>query len=220
MYTYIFFIFLSLIFSLLYFFVNNRNQAYKKVHVLITIVLLLGLVIEIIGEITSSFRYNNSLLYNVLFVYLETCLFMYFFYLISDDPKVKKRISMLVLFFVLFGTIFSVFFQPLHLGFHNYSYAVGSLTLILLAINFFLDVFNLTKYEEKNLLSIPYFWIVTVILFFYSATFFYFTHLRLLYDIEPSLIRSVSLIIRFLAGLMYVALGLAFYAPAVFKEKY
>src|SRR5690554_7945745 len=102
MYTYIFFIFLSLIFSLLYFFVNNRNQDYNKVHVLMTIVLLLGLVIEIIGEITSSFRYNNSLLYNVLFVYLETCLFMYFFYLISDDPKVKKRISMLVLFFVLF----------------------------------------------------------------------------------------------------------------------
>jgi len=220
MYTYIFFIFLSLIFSLLYFFIKNRNQDYKKAHVLITVLLLVGLVIEIIGEITSSLKYNNSLFYNLLFVYLETCLFMYFFSVISEDRKVKKRISFLIAFFILFGTICSVFFQPLQLGFHNYSYAIGSLALIILAINFFLDVFNLTKYEEKNLLSIPYLWIVTVILFFYSATFFYFMPLRLLYEIEPSLIRPLGLIIRFLAGLMYTILGLAFYAPFLFRDKY
>ena len=126
----------------------------------------------------------------------------------------------LAIFFVCFGLFYSLFFQSIHLAFHNYSYAIGSLILIILAINFFLDIFNLNKYEDKNLLAIPYFWIVTVILFFYSATFFYFTPLRLLYEIELSLIKPVNLIIRFLAGLMYVVLGLAFYAPFVFKEKY
>lgn len=217
---YIFFILLSLIFSLLYFFVKNRNQGYEGAHRLISIFILVGLTIEVIGELTSRYGLNNSLYYNLLFVYGQTSLFIYFFYLISDNIRLKKRIIHLSIFFICFGLIYSLFFQSIHLAFHNYSYAIGSLILIILAINFFLDIFNLNKYEDKNLLAIPYFWIVTVILFFYSATFFYFTPLRLLYEIEVSLIEPVHLVIRFLAGLMYVVLGLAFYAPFVFKEKY
>lgn len=218
--SYIFSIFLSLIFSLVYFFVKKRDKDYNKTHLLVTGIVLLGLIIEVIGEITASYNYNNSLIYNLLFVYLETCLFFCYFYLVSEGNKVKRRIIIFSIFFLLFGLVSSLFFQPIHLEFHNYSYAVGSLALIVLAINFFMDVFNLNKYEEKNLLSIPYFWIVTVILFFYSATFFYFTPLRLLYEVERSLIEPLALIIRFLSGLMYVILGLAFYAPLVFREKY
>ncbi len=217
---YIFFILISLIFSLLYFFIKNRNPGYKKAHALITGILVVGVTIEIIGEITASYRYNNSLFYNLLFVYAETYLFYYFFYIITEDKKTKKRICALMVFFVAFGLVCSLFFQPIHVAFHNYSYAVGSLALIVLAIKFFLDVFNLNQYEGQNLLSIPYFWIVTVILFFYSAAFFYFTPLRLLYDIEMSLIEPLHLIIRFLAGLLYVVLGLAFYAPLIFRQKY
>lgn len=217
---YIFFIFISLIFSLLYLFVKNRNPSYTKAHSLIATILLVGLTIEVIGEITASYGYNNSLFYNLLFVYAETCLFYYFFYIISDSEKAKRNILILMVLFILFGLACSLFFQPLHLAFHNYSYAIGSLALIVLAIKFFLDVFNLNQYEDQNLLSIPYFWIVTVVLFFYSATFFYFTPLRLLYDIEANLIEPLHLIIRFLAGLLYVVLGIAFYAPFVFRQKY
>ena len=217
---YIFFIFLSLIFSLLYLVVKNRNQDYKKTHCLISIFILVGLTIEVIGELTSRYGMNNSLYYNLLFVYGQTALFMYFSYLISENIRLKKRILILFIFFVCFGLIYSLFFQSIHLAFHNYSYAIGSLILITLAISFFLDIFNLNKYEDTNLLAIPYFWIVTVILFFYSATFFYFTPLRILYEIEVTLIEPVHLVIRFLAGLMYMVLGLAFYAPFLFKEKY
>src|SRR5690606_41919728 len=103
------------------------------------------------------------------------CLFYYSFYLITKTKKPKNPLHYLIIFFIAFGIINTLFFQPIHLVFHNYSYAVGSLALIILAIKFFLDVFNLNQYEDQNLLSIPYFWIVTVILFFYSATFFYFT---------------------------------------------
>jgi hypothetical protein len=217
---YIFFIFLSLIFSLSYFFVKNRDQDYRSSHFLISMFILVGLTIELIGELTSRYGLNNSLYYNLLFVYGQTSLFIYFFYLISENLKVRHRIIVLSIIFGCFGLVYSLFFQSIHLAFHNYSYALGSLILIILAINFFLGIFNLNKYEDKNLLAIPYFWIVTVILFFYSTTFFYFTPLRLLYEIEVSLIEPVHLVIRFLAGLMYVVLGLAFFAPYVFKEKY
>ena len=217
---YIFFIFLSLIFSLLYFVVKNRAQEYRTTHRVISLFILVGLTIEIIGELTSRYGLNNSLYYNLLFVYGQTSLFIYFFYLISDNIRLRKRIVLLFIFFVCFGLIYSLFFQSIHLNFHNYSYAIGSLTLIVLAINFFMDIFNFNKYEDTNLLAVPYFWIVTVVLFFYSATFFYFTPLRLLYEIDVALIEPVHVVIRFLANLMYVILGLAFYAPLIFKENY
>src|SRR5690606_31500492 len=145
---------------------------------------------------------------------------IFFFYLISQNTQWKRRIIRLSIIFVCFGVVYSFYFRSIHLVFHNYSFAIGSLILIALAINFFLDIFNFDKYEDSNLLSIPYFWIVTVILFFYSAAFFYFTPIRLLYDIDVALAEPVFLILRFLAGLMYVILGLSFYAPYVFKRKY
>lgn len=218
--VYIFFIFLSLIFSLFSFFNKKKNEKYNQTHRLILVLLLLALAIEIIGEITSNIKYNNSVFYNLLFVYAETCLFFYFFYLISESSRLKKTIALITTVFIVFGIVNTLFFQPIHLEFHNYSYAIGSLFLIGLAIQFFMDVFNLKRYEEENLLSIPYFWIVTVILFFYSATFFFFTPLRLLYEVETSLILSVSIIIQFLAGLMYLVIGLAYCAPNIFKGKY
>ena len=217
---YIFFIFLALLLSIPYFFFREKDEEYKRAHKLIFVLLIIVLILEIIGELTSQYVYNNSLFYNLLFVYVETCLFFYFFNLIAENGRMKTYISIIFSAYVFFGIINSLFFQPLHLGFHNYSYAFGSLAIIGLAIKFFMDVFNLKRYEDKNLLSIPYFWIVTVIFFFYSATFFYFTPLRLLYNIDKSLIESLSIIIQFLAGLMYIVFGLAFYAPYIFREKY
>jgi len=184
------------------------------------VVLIIAFALEITGGITAQFGYNNSLFYNLLFVYLETCLLLYFFYLIFREDRIKKRIIVTLGGYVAFGLVNSSFFQPIGEEFHNYSYAFGSLALIFFAITFFLRVFDLRKYGDRNLLSVPYFWIVTVILFFYSATFFYFTPLRLLYDIERSMIAPLNFIIQALAGLMYLVFGLAFYAPRLFKEKY
>jgi hypothetical protein len=178
------------------------------------------LVLEVIGVITAHSEYNNSLFYNLLFVYVESCMFFYFFYLISESEKMKKLISILLVSFLLLGIMNSLFFQPLQWEFHNYSYAFASLAIIGLAIKFFKDVLRLDKYEERNLLSIPYFWIVTVILFFYSATFFYFVPLTLLYEINKSELEFLNFLIRLLAGLMYTVFGLAFYAPYIFREKY
>ena len=220
MIVYIFFIFLSVIFSFLYFFVKGKDTEYGKVHKLMFIVLVIALILEITGGITAQFGYNNSLFYNLLFVYLETCLLLYFFYLIFREDKIKKRIMVTLGGYIVFGLVNSFLFQPIEAEFHNYSYAFGSLALIFFAITFFLRVFDLRKYGDRNLLSVPYFWIVTVILFFYSATFFYFTPLRLLYDIERSMIAPLNFIIQFLAGLMYLVFGLAFYAPRLFGEKY
>src|SRR5690554_4759496 len=220
MVVYIFFIFLSLIFSSLFFFIKGKDKKYERAHRLMFSVLLIAFVLEIIGGVTARFGYNNSLFYNLLFVYLETCLLLYFFYLVFKEEKIKKRIIVTLIIYVVFGLVNSLFFQPIQEEFHNYSYAFGSLALIFFAITFFLKVFDLRKYGDRNLLSIPYFWIVTVILFFYSATFFYFTPLRLLYDIERAMIAPLNFIIQLLAGLMYLVFGLAFCAPRLFREKY
>jgi small-conductance mechanosensitive channel len=218
--SYNFFILLSLIASFPYFLLKNKKKEYVRTHRLIFVLLFMVLILEIIGEITSRYAYNNSLYYNLLFVYLESCMIFYFFHLIHEEKKIKKTITYALVFYVVLGIIVSIFFQPIHLEFHNYSYAFGSIVIIILAIKFFMDVFNLKRYGDKNLLSIPYFWIITVILFFYSATFFYFTPLRLLYDIDKSLIEPLSIIIQFLAGLMYIVFGLSFYAPYLFRERY
>lgn len=218
--SYIFFILLALIASFSYFLVKNKKKEFVHTHRLIFVLLFMVLVLEIIGELTAQYAYNNSLFYNLLFVYLETCMIFYFFRLIYEEKQIKKAIAYALVFYVALGIIVSVFFQPIHLEFHNFSYAFGSMFIIILAIKFFMDVFNLKRYGDKNLLSIPYFWIVTVILFFYSATFFYFTPLKLLYNIDKSLIDPLSIIIQFLAGLMYTVFGLSFYAPYIFREKY
>ena len=157
MIVYIFFIFLSLIFSFLYFFSKDRDAEYGKVHQLMFVVLTIVFVLEITGGITANIGYNNSLFYNLLFVYVETCLLLYFFYLIFRDDVIKKRIIVTIWGYIVLGLVNSLFFQPIETEFHNYSYAFGSLALIFFAITFFLRVFDLRKYGDRNLLSVPYF---------------------------------------------------------------
>lgn len=58
-----------------------------------------------------------------------------------------------------------------------------------------------------------------MILFFYSGSFLFFSTQTMWLELDLSLYLSLSMINKVLAITMYLVMGVAFYAPFVFKDK-
>ena len=79
--------------------------------------------------------------------------------------------------------------------------------------------FSSNWFEGKNLLSVPEFWIVSFLLFFYSCSFLYFVSFSFFYErMDITFYRQLNFLIKILGSAMYLVMGLAFYAPFVFKK--
>jgi hypothetical protein len=71
------------------FFISNHS--YKNQHRCIFIILVTISILESYGTYTSSRGINNALAYNIVFVYLETILILYFFTLVSKRLQIHKK---------------------------------------------------------------------------------------------------------------------------------
>jgi len=207
---------LGMLLSLPTFFI--KNHAYRKPHLIIFGVLLMIAVWEIVAINIARRGINNSFYGNLIFVYTETLLLLYFFSVIFQARKITKIILCLGFLFVAWGFINSFFIESL-LFFQTYSFAMGSMLLIGCCIYFFYRILYKDWYAEKNLLGFPIFWIVSVILFFYSCSFLYFSSFRMIYEMDRELMLQMVTFNRIISFTMYLVMGLAFYAPLIFKEK-
>lgn len=195
-----------------------KNHAYRKPHLIIFWVLVMIAVWEIVGLNIARRGINNSVYANLIFVYTETLLLLYFFSLIFQERKIKEIILISGLLFVAWGFINSFFIESI-LFFQTYSFAMGSLVLIGWCIYFFYGILYKDWYAEKNLLGVPMFWIVSMILFFYSCSFLYFSSMRMIFEMDRELMLQIRNLNRIISVSMYLVMGLAFYAPLIFKEK-
>jgi len=118
------------------------------------------------------------------------------------------------------GIVNSLFFQPIVSVFQNYSLILGSFLIIIFSICFYFNVFKREDYMEVNLLSLPYFWIVTMLFFYYASTFLMFASWAFIYPMSSDFVEPLGRLNRLLAAVSYLVMGLAFYAPKVFTGKY
>lgn len=189
-------------------------------HKVISITLFLVLIMELAGSYTAYKSINNSLLYNIGWVYVESLLLVYYFNLLEFNKKVKKVILYTFLVLLGCGLMNSLFFQSPTQVFQFYSFLPFALLIIFLAIRFLTNLMNMKVYAEYNLALLPHFWICWVILLFYTEAILLFGT----YQLHPVFVlEHVNLLFtinQIVAGLMYLVFGLAFILPWFYKRKF
>jgi hypothetical protein len=200
--------------SIPYFFFPERE--YRKKHLVIFLVLICTSFVEVRAKQLQLLKIPNSLVINTGYIIIGISLLFVFFYLILD--KSKKPLFLWIIY-ITWIIINSIFFQPIATTFQNYSWGLASLMIIGLSFYFFYSIFSKNQFEGKSLLSIPEFWIVSFLMFFYACSFLYFISFSFYYErMDITLYMQLNFLIKILGATMYVIMGLAFYAPLVFKE--
>ncbi|AFL83292.1 hypothetical protein Belba_0637 [Belliella baltica DSM 15883] len=199
----------GLLFSIPHFFLKSK---YKKEHLISFAILIVANILELYGEYTVQRKINNSLAYNLFFVYGETLLILGLFYSIFKEKKPKFFLKIASFAFLLWGILYTILIENLR-AFHTLSFSIGSLIIILCCIYFLVSIFLKEWYIKEFLMANPLFWITVFIFFFYSATTLYFSSVNLILKIDPKLNSILASINKIMAVTMYLGMGLAFYLP-------
>lgn len=208
-------ILISLIIGSLYLF--KKDRPYKKTHYLILSILLIVTILEFYCTYSANRSIQNTIYYNIFFVLIETNLILFYFFLISERKKLRIIISMFILVFSSWYLINALLFQNIVTHFQTNSYLLGGILLIAFSGRFFYEVFSFQRYPDSNLLSIPHFWNVTGILFFYSVSFMHFISIQIP-NIDEDFFKSIAPIVQISSVLMYLLMGLSFHLPVIFKD--
>lgn len=175
-------------------------------------ILFLVFFMEMTGDYTASKSINNSLLYNIGWVYLESVLLIFYFYTLEIDALVKKKIRLITISIMTWGLGNTLFFQDITSTFQFFSFLPFAIAIIILSVHFLSKILNLKIFAERNILSVPHFWIVCALLFFCEAVLLFGT-----YQFYPKpIIENVALLFNFnrlIAGIMYLTFGLSFFIP-------
>jgi hypothetical protein len=193
------------------------DPLYKNQHRCIFIILVTVAILESYGSYTSSKGINNAWAFNIFFVYAETFLILFFFTLVSNDSRFTKKVSLIIVFLILWGILNSLFFQTFE-QLQTYSFIAGSFLIIGFSFHYFYQVFNANTFEGQNLLSVPSFWIVTFVLFFYACSFLFFASIRMMDKRNFGIYANIYDMIKIMGALMYLVMGFAFYTPYFFKK--
>ena len=161
---YVYFIFFSLLTSLLVYYSSKPIDNYLK---LIPPFLLITLLVEILGSYLWSIKKNNLTLYNFFSIF-EFCFYLWIVSLIIQKKRVKKTIRIIIILYSISAIVNILFIQGMK-TFHTVTYSLGCLLVVIFCIYYFLELFRRPK-SEKLYLN-PAFWICTALLFFYCCGF-------------------------------------------------
>lgn len=210
-------IWLAVLLSIPAFFEVNTQS--KKYHRLISGIIVMVAVLETYGAYSILNSQNSSIFHNLLFVHAESLLLLYFFYLNFSLKKVRQSILVSGLVLMVWAVINSLFFQPINSSFQTYSFIPSAIILIIYCIGYFYSIIKEDKFQDVKIVAVPSFWIVTVVMFFYSCSLMFFASIPLVNPENYELVYKIYNLIRGLSILMYLIMDLAFYAPIFFKTR-
>lgn len=211
---------LGILSALLYLMLGFRAREYKKINFLVLFVLVTELLSVVIWGTTNSSIYENVLLFNILYVYIRPTVLLLLFSNIPFSCKLQRTVLPAILAFLFLGMVISIFFQSLMDTLQSYTYLIGHAIVLFYSIIFFKDILKQRKFRDINLLSLPYFWMAALILFSYGERYIFFIFTYYFPSIGSYGVGNVFLWVQFLAGIMYLSLGLSFFAPRVFNRYY
>jgi hypothetical protein len=210
-------IFLGMLLSIPYFFMGDISH--RKKHLIIFLILILTTVVEILGKYMAVTKQNNSWIYNIGYVIFGLSLIFYFFSLVFQEKKEKRVVFFLWVSFIGWEVTNVLFYQSIFYVFHHYSLAYGSFLIIGLCFYFFHGIFFKNWYLEKNLIEVPEFWVISFLMFFHSASLLYFISFSFYLEyMDRALFLQLSFLNKILGVSLYIVMGLAFYAPLVFRK--
>jgi hypothetical protein len=207
-------IIIGMLASIPYFFLAERESTKK--HLVIFLILLCTSITEVRAKQLQLLKINNTFVVNTGYIIIGISLLFLFFHLIQKSKKP------LYLWIIYMGWIIinSIYFQTITTTFQNYSWALASLLIIGMCLYFFYSIFSKNQFENKNLISVPEFWIVSFLMFFYASSFLYFISFTFYYDkMDIELYMQLNFLIKIIGCIMYLVMGLAFYAPYIFRKE-
>jgi hypothetical protein len=139
---------------------------------------------------------------------LELPLLYFALYTELRNPNTRFIVFTIVLLFVCFSIVNSVWLQSL-LSYNSYSQTFGSLLIIGYCVYYFIDLIR--KMNVKNLYDEPMFWITGSILFYYASTLFIYGLGNILIHHSKSLNRWIWLFHVLLAALHYTFISIGFW---------
>ncbi|EON78873.1 hypothetical protein ADIS_0770 [Lunatimonas lonarensis] len=180
---------------------------------------MLTFLAEIGWKIATETQLDGFLLYNLLFVHQKIVLMLVFFYFLPFSCQIQDKIAASLLVYLGVALLNSLFLQPMEGMIQSYSQMFGNGMVLVFSLIFFKDIIRQSKFKEDNLLSLPYFWIATFVLFSFgeSFIFYFFSSLffpRNLYDLG-----FIQVFVQFFAGIMFLVFGIAFYIPNYLRSK-
>lgn len=217
---YLFCIFLGLAAAALFFRMRPSTPVYRFSHTYLLFYILFVFTYEIYAISLVNQGRPNVFVYNICFVWIGTVAVLWYLGTILESRKVKKYISYFIVGFLCWALVNSLFFQSITERIQNYTYFLASLGISYFCIYFLLQVFNFQKYRNVTIVSLPYFWQVSAFLIFYTTSVIYFISQTIIWDFDLRLINFLGSINRIFAALMYLLLGLSFYAPLTFGKAY
>ncbi|WP_194975727.1 hypothetical protein [Aquiflexum lacus] len=206
---------IGMLVSIPYFFLSEKE--YQKKHLLIFLILVCTSVVEVRARQLQLLKINNTLVVNTGYIIIGISLLFLFFYLTLNQSKKPLYFWIIYMGWIIIN---SIFFQPIATTFQNYSWALGSLLIIGMCLYFFFGLFSKSQFENKNLISIPEFWIVSFLMFFYASSFLYFISFTFYEErMDMALYLQLNFLIKIMGSVMYLVMGLAFYAPHIFRSE-
>lgn len=163
------------------FFSLSKTGKRNPVNLLLISNLLLVLFYENLAVFLSSQGIINHWVYNIFYTHFATFLLLF---LIGNYIKNKPRRN-LVRAFALFFLIVSIILYIMGVAEINDAGEiisfVSSTVIIISCFIYFLELITRDEYLELNLLRYSGFWIVTCLLFYFSASFMIFISFKYLY---------------------------------------
>ena len=206
---------IGMLVSIPYFFLSEKG--YQKKHLVIFLILLCTSVSEVRAKQLQLLKINNSFVVNTGYIIIGISLLFLFFHLILNQSKKPLYLWIIYMGWIIIN---SIYFQPITATFQNYSWALGSLLIIGMCLYFFYSIFSKNQFENKKLISVPEFWIVSFLMFFYAGSFLYFISFTFYYErMDMALFMQLNFLIKIMGSIMYLVMGLAFYAPYVFRKE-
>lgn len=183
---------------------------YRKLPVagrLISIHLLFAGLTAVIAEVLWYYHTNNLFLLHIFTV--EECGLILWFYSCLFSGFINRKLFLYIFFsFFAFAVINSVFFQPLT-QFNTYARSTEAVIIVFCSIAFFYKMLSDTNIERPE--RLPYFWINTGFLIYFSASLLLFTLSNYIRDVQHKQLKyDIWTLHAFFSILMYtfVTIGL------------
>lgn len=194
----------------------DKDQLFFKSHQYFAVLMVITSIVEVAGLISTLFKLRNFAIYNFFLPFQAMFLAVIFFRNVSKSFLRRSIVVFLFLFpfAVLMNTIF---FQGFTETFQSYTFLIGGLFMIYLSISYFYELFSNPVLAEIDILQLPFFWISTGMLFYFSGAFLWGGYVNFFIDNDYVLAGSISRITTILASLMYTLFAIGFSCHKLFR---
>ncbi|AEL25197.1 hypothetical protein Cycma_1428 [Cyclobacterium marinum DSM 745] len=218
-YAYLSCIIVGLLLSLFFFFFKRKYQLNEKSHDFIFFIISYVLSFELYAFFLVEHGEKNVLVYNIFFVFGETILILIYLGTLIEAKRIKRNVIYFLALFVVWAIINTLFIQAPTQMFQQYTHLLGSLGVVLFSCYLMYSLFMADKAGNASLLSMPHFWNIAAILFFYSGSFIYFGSLNVTWGLDEFYLTILASVNRFFAATLYLIFGFSYYSPLIFSTK-